>query len=107
MPDHVHLIFTPRIDEARHEVYTLARITKAIKGSSSHRINGTLDCRVRIWQEESFDRVLRSSEKLEEKIKYILHNPVRKGFVAAPEEYPWFWTAPCYAHLLQSAPQGR
>ena len=104
MPDHVHLIFTPRTDEVRHEVYTLARITKAIKAASAHRINRELGRTGRIWQEESFDHVLRSSENLNEKIQYILQNPVRKGLVAAPEEYPWLWIASCYAHLLRSHP---
>jgi len=46
-----------------------------------------------IWQEESFDRVLRSSEKLDEKVDYILTNPVRKGLVSSPEEYDWTWVA--------------
>jgi hypothetical protein len=27
-----------------------------------------------VWQEESFDRVLRCSEKLDEKVEYVLNN---------------------------------
>jgi len=53
-------------------VFSLARITKAIKGTSAHLINRELGRAGRVWQEESFDRVLRISEKLEEKIAYIL-----------------------------------
>jgi hypothetical protein len=44
-----------------------------------------------VLQTESFDRVLRSSEKLDEKIQYTLNNPVRKGQVSACEEYRWLW----------------
>ena len=94
MPDHVHMIFIPMVDIRRSEVFSLARITKAIKGASSHLINRQRGGAGRVWQEESFDRVLRASEKLEEKVAYILDNPVRMGLVPAPQEYPWLWVAP-------------
>lgn len=94
MPDHVHMIFTPLIDNEKSEVFSLARITKAIKGTSAHLINRQLGRTGRVWQEESFDRVLRVSERLDEKITYILDNPVRKGLVKLPETYSWLWVAP-------------
>ena len=94
MPDHVHMVFVPKIDMQKLEMFSLARITKAIKGASAHLINRELGRAERVWQEESFDRVLRTSEKLDEKIAYILNNPVRKGLAQPPEEYPWFWAAP-------------
>jgi putative transposase len=93
MPDHVHMIFTPRVDHTASEVFSLARITKAIRDASSHLINRKLNRTGRLWQEESFDRVLRCSEKLDEKIAYILNNPVRKGLAERPEEYPWLWVS--------------
>jgi hypothetical protein len=52
----------------------LARITKAIKGASAHLINRALSRSGTVWQEESFDRVLRCSEKLDEKVEYVLNN---------------------------------
>jgi REP element-mobilizing transposase RayT len=94
MPDHVHMIFTPLIDVAKSELFSLARITKSIKSSSAHLINRRLGRPGRVWQRESFDRVLRVSEKLDEKMAYILDNPVRKGLVSSPEEYLWLWIAP-------------
>lgn len=94
MPDHVHMIFTPLIDLEKSEVFSLARIIKAIKGTSAHLINRQLGRPGRVWQEESFDRVLRVSEKLDEKIAYILDNPVRQGLVSFPEQYRWLWVAP-------------
>jgi REP element-mobilizing transposase RayT len=93
MSDHVHLIFVPLVDVERSEVFSLARITKAIKGTSAHLINRELGRPGRVWQEESFDRVLRVSEKLDEKIAYILDNPVRKGLVRSSEGYRWLWAA--------------
>ena len=91
MPDHVHIILTPLIDDQKTEIFSLAKITQPMKAISAHEINGRLGRHGRIWQEESFDRVLRSSEKLDEKITYVLNNPVRQGLVNIPEEYPWLW----------------
>jgi putative transposase len=94
MPDHVHLIFRPRINISDMSTHSLAEITKAIKGASSHLINRCLGTHQRIWQEESFDHVLRASERLQEKIEYVVNNPVREGLVAKPEDYAWLWVAP-------------
>ena len=67
MPDHVHIVFVPKIDMPKLEVFSLARITEAIKGASARLTNRELGRAGRVWQEESFDRVLRISEKLDEK----------------------------------------
>ena len=91
MPDHVHMIFTPLINETARAVYAMAEIMDAIKGASAHKINQHLGRTGKVWQTESFDRVLRSSENLDEKIHYTLDNPVRKGLVSAWTEYRWLW----------------
>jgi putative transposase len=87
------MIFTPLTDTQPAEVFSLARITKTIKGTSAHMINRQLGRPGRVWQEESFDRVLRVSEKLAEKIAYILGNPVRQGWVHSSKECRWLWVA--------------
>jgi len=94
MPEHVHLVLTPLIDEARGEVVSLAEILKGIKGASSHAINRRLQTHRTVWQEESFDRVIRSSESLDAKIDYVLQNPVRRGLIDDPQKYPWTWRDP-------------
>ena len=91
MPDHVHLIFTPLTNRLALEVYSLAEIMDAIKGASAHKINHRLARRGKVWQTESFDRVLRSSEGLDAKIAYVLENPIRGGLVSTWEDYPWTW----------------
>jgi len=91
MPDHVHLIFTPLVDHEAMEIYSLANIMDAIKGASAHKINQALGRKGRVWQPESFDHVLRSSESLDVKIQYLLENPVRKGLVKEWADYPWLW----------------
>src|SRR5213593_1005952 len=56
MPDHVHMIFTP-LDE-----WPLWKIMKRVKGVSAHMINTQRGRDGAIWEEESFDRILRNDE---------------------------------------------
>jgi REP element-mobilizing transposase RayT len=90
MPDHVHLLFSPLQDDA-DEYYGLAEIMGGIKGASAHSINKLLARRGPVWQDESFDRVLRNDENVRHKAEYIFDNPVRKGLVASADDYPWLW----------------
>jgi len=81
MPDHVHMLFAPVGD------WSTSNILQRIKGVSSHRINHLLGRRGPLWQDESFDRILRSGEDLSNKSDYICANPERAGFV----NYRWTW----------------
>jgi len=90
----VHIIFTPLINEQRRLVVSMAEIMKGIKGASAHAINQRLDRHGTIWQEESFDHVLRSAESLDQKIAYVLENPVRRGLVSDWRDYRWLWYQP-------------
>jgi len=86
MPEHAHLLLTPLSDE-KGWPYGLPAILKLIKGASARRVNQLLGSNGPVWQEESFDHVLRSQESLEEKLEYIRQNPVRRGLVKRPEAY--------------------
>ena len=90
MPDHVHLLLTPLRDSSGVP-YSLVEILQGIKGASAHSVNQMLQRSGPVWQEESFDHVLRSNESFEEKLEYIRQNPVRRGLVTRPEEYRWLW----------------
>ncbi len=90
MPDHVHIVLTP-LPDSGGVPYGLAEIMNGIKGASAHRINKALKRRGSVWQDESFDHILRRSEALEEKIDYVCHNPVRKGLVKSENDYEWLW----------------
>jgi putative transposase len=89
MPDHVHLILTPLYDA--NGPVSIAEIMQAIKGASAHRINRALGRKGKVWEEESFDRALRREESIDDKIEYILGNPVGAGLVSNPLEYRWLW----------------
>lgn len=90
MPDHVHMIFTPLKDE-QGSTYGLSEIMRSIKGVSARSINKALGRAGPVWQHESFDRLLRSYESTMAKVEYICQNPVRKGLVEKPDDYPWLW----------------
>jgi len=90
MPEHTHLLLTPRQDEEGWAC-GLPTILKAIKGASARSVNKLLGTDGPVWQEESFDHVLRSQESLNEKLEYIRQNPVRRGLVKRPEDYRWLW----------------
>lgn len=102
MPEHVHLVLLP------HDGVTIGRILKEIKqpvtvmalrhvrdhapqflkrmadvqpnGRRSHRF----------WQRGGgYDRNLRSVADVHEKITYLHENPVRRGLVSHPQDWPW------------------
>jgi REP-associated tyrosine transposase len=89
MPDHVHVLCMALMDD--HGSISIPEITRTIKSESAHRINEALVRSGRVWQDESFDHVLRGDESLRKKALYILENPVRAGLVESPREYRWLW----------------
>lgn len=91
MPDHAHMIFASLVDEQERQIHSLNEIMRTIKSASAHLINRRLNRQGHVWQEESFDHVLRSSENLDAKVDHVLRNPVRKGLVAHWQEYRWIW----------------
>ncbi len=73
--------------------YCIPEIMQGIKSSSAHKINHVSNRKGLVWQNESFDRVLRREERIQEKVDYIIQNPVRAGLVNFPSEYRWLWVA--------------
>ena len=90
MPDHVHLLLTP-MRNAEGWPFPLKDILKLIKGPSARSVNLLNRTRGALWQDESFDHVLRSNESFDEKLKYIRQNPVRRGLTTVSEQYEWLW----------------
>ncbi len=90
MPDHVHLLLTP-LRNAEGEMFSLQDILHGLKGASARSVNLLMGSSGPVWQDESFDHVLRSDESLKQKLEYIRQNPVRKGLVKEPEDYKWLW----------------
>ena len=89
MPDHMHLLLEGLSDGA-----DLITFMKHAKQQSAWEFK--LRFRKRLWQEGYFEHVLRDSERIEAIIEYIVNNPVRKGLVERPEDYP-YWGSSVYS----------
>jgi len=86
MPDHVHLILKPC------EGFNLSRIMKGIKGKSARLINELRGIRAKIWQDESFDRIIRDQKEFDEKMTYMFNNPEKDNLTDDSWEYQgWFY----------------
>ena len=89
MPDHVHLLLKP-LQKSPNCCWDLSEILRGIKGTSARFINKLLGTGGAVWQEESFDRIIRDQKEFDEKLQYIWDNPVDAGLVEASEEYLYF-----------------
>jgi putative transposase len=80
MPEHVHLLVNepPRI--------LLAQLLKAVKQMTSRKLRGP---REKFWQERYYDRNVHGEKARSEVIRYIHRNPVKRGLVEKPEDWPW------------------
>ena len=76
MPDHAHLVLMPLADG---------------NGNFSTSDHKFLHRKGLVWQQESFDHVLRQEKGIRAKGEYLINNPVRAGLVRSAEEYPWVW----------------
>ena len=106
MPDHFHWIIYPSPEDFKRfarrekeqnskyaeapERYYLSKIIQDYRRHISHTINRLRGIKKPpIWQEGFRDDSLRSAEVIRKAVRYVIYNPVKAGFVARPEEYPW------------------
>jgi REP element-mobilizing transposase RayT len=89
MPTHIHLLFTC-LENERGDPFPLSAIMRGIKGTSARRINQFLKRHGQLWQDESFDRIMRPGE-FQNKLEYIIANPITAGLASQPGEYRWVW----------------
>jgi putative transposase len=90
MPNHVHLLLTPAEDLA------LERVIQLIKGGFSHAAGELLGRGAEIWQRGYVEHCVRDEDDFERHRAYIHNNPLRRGLVNSPEEYPYSSANPRY-----------
>jgi putative transposase len=96
MPNHFHAVLTPL------SPMTLEKAVQFIKGGLSFRARKELSLSGEIWQTSFYDRRVRDAIEYACFRHYIHMNPVRRGLVPAPEEFPY-----SSANLmLDEVPQG-
>ncbi|MBA2436708.1 MAG: DEAD/DEAH box helicase [Verrucomicrobiota bacterium] len=94
MPDHVHLLFEPAIKETsggETVFFSLREIFHSIKSHTARVINKVAGTTGPVWEEEWFDRLIRSERDLQEKFDYVLRNPSDAGLERGEGRYPWIW----------------
>src|ERR1700683_5218896 len=81
MPEHVHLL----VSEPEREV--LARAMQSLKQSVARTL--ALRAKDPFWQARYYDFNVWSEKKFVEKLRDIHRNPVVRGLVKKPEDWPW------------------
>jgi putative transposase len=84
MPDHVHFFA-----RAARDATLLADWVKLWKSLSARRMCATLKLRPPLWQEDYFDRYLRSTESYSEKWDYVVRNAIAAGLVKDVDTWPY------------------
>jgi putative transposase len=80
MPEHVHLLLT------EPTVYSLVTSISVLKGETAKVLKiGS----VPFWQARYYDFNVFTQVKFVEKLRYIHRNPVERGLVEKPEDWPW------------------
>lgn len=100
MPNHMHLVFgigVPDLIEPVGQIDNLSnkpvsKIMQSLKRHTGLEANKILRRRGAFWQDESYDHVVRDSEELERIILYVLHNPVKAGFVNNWRDWKWSYS---------------
>ncbi|MDQ3314254.1 MAG: carbamoyl-phosphate synthase large subunit, partial [Verrucomicrobiota bacterium] len=69
MPNHVHALFQPLGD------HTVSEVLHSWKSFTSHQMKGAFERGGSVWQDESFDTIVRNWETLQEYRSYIDANP--------------------------------
>jgi REP element-mobilizing transposase RayT len=88
MPDHVHAIIQPMAEGSSAE--SLSRITHSLKSWLAHKINELCGRRGPLWQDETYDHIIRNQADYQETAAYILDNAPRKGLVEQATDWPWW-----------------
>jgi putative transposase len=78
MPEHVHLL----VSEPKKAM--LAKAIQALKLSVSVQSEERP-----FWQPRYYDFNIHNEEKRVEKLRYMHRNPVKRGLVEKPEDWPW------------------
>ncbi|PHS11065.1 MAG: hypothetical protein COA78_10465 [Blastopirellula sp.] len=102
MPEHIHLVLLPQSNVRIASILTSMKLSvskRAIAWTEEHApdfLDQLLDLQPngkrshRFWQRGGgYDRNLRTTRDLHEKIRYVHQNPVKRRLVEKAETWPW------------------
>ncbi|MCI0350014.1 MAG: transposase [Acidobacteriales bacterium] len=79
MPDHFHLLITPKL--------SLERAVQYIKGGFSYRAKHELRSNLEVWQQGFTDHRVRCWADYVNHVRYIHENPLEKRLVTSAQDY--------------------
>ena len=83
MPDHIHVIFILSQNQSLKNVMSSFGKFTAIELNKLQKRQGS------VWQRGFYDHCIRNEKSYIEILRYILENPVRKGYVDKPDNWPF------------------
>ena len=83
MPNHIHLLVTPR------ETSAVSRLMKSLSGRYAQYVNAKHQRRESLWGGRFKACIIESERYLMTCYRYIELNPVRAGLVSRAADYPW------------------
>ena len=83
MDEHVHVVLTPEVE------WPLAKIVHTWKSYTAHETNKHLSRKGLVWQDESYDRIIRGDSDLYEKLLYLFNNSRERW--SELRNYPFLW----------------
>lgn len=103
MTNHLHIIARAKEGHKLSQIisdikkHTTREIFKLLQTDNRHYILNLLKhsfdkkegYETQVWQRENYPEVILSGKFLQEKITYLYNNPVKRGFVAKPEEWQY------------------
>jgi putative transposase len=89
MPDHLHAVVHLRAPAPGLPApENLLTVFGRFRSYTTHE-SWKLGLRGTLWQHDQFDRLLRDGEEFETRCRYVLNNPVRKGWVEDWQDWPY------------------
>ena len=82
MPEHLHILCQP-LDK------DISNIMRHIKRNSSYNLQRSLGIQPPMWVRRFHDEIVVTYEGILETIEYIHYNPVKRGLVENPEDFPF------------------
>ncbi len=88
MPEHVHLLVSePNKGDPSKVLQVLKqRVSRELLAG---RLEGDHSMERHFWMRRFYDFNVWSGEKITEKLEYMHLNPVKRGLVAHPQDWPW------------------
>jgi REP element-mobilizing transposase RayT len=83
MPDHWHALVAPDHGD------TLPNMVDAVKVAGTRRVNARRGLRGPLWQPRYYDEIIGTVKQYHETLDYMHFNPVRRGLVLKPDDWPW------------------